>query len=175
MSRLLVSRLPLSTLALACALLACRPASSGRTADSAGASPDSAVASLPADSVASTPGDSVAPAPADSVELRVDRNSYSATDTLHLTIANHSRGTYSFNPCTRMVERQTSSGWESLAEPDRICTMEAWLLAPDSTRTATTTLPHAIAPGTYRLALSLTREGESGRTTSRSGSFVVAK
>ncbi|HEX6535268.1 MAG TPA: hypothetical protein VF041_11755 [Gemmatimonadaceae bacterium] len=158
-----MSRLVLSVLALAGALLSCRAASSGDGAASSRASSDSAA----------TPA---APTSADSVELRADRSSYAATDTLRLTIANHAHASYSFNPCTRTVERQTASGWEALAEPDRICTMEAWLLAPDSTRNATTTLPTSIAAGTYRLALSMTREGgEAGRLTIRSEPFAVRR
>ena len=155
-----MSRLPLIALAFACSLAACRPSASSAEA---GGARDSFSASARA------------AASADSVELRTDRRSYAVSDTLHLTIANHRHGSYSFNPCTRVMEHESPSGWEPVPEPNRMCTMVAWLLAPDSARSATTTLPSSIAAGRYRLSLVLTREGEPGRTTVTSEAFDVSR
>lgn len=161
-----MSRLPFFALAFACSLAACRPSAS--SADAGGASDSSSASARAAVSSNSA-------ASSDSVELRTDRRSYAVSDTLHLTIANHGHGSYSFNPCTRVVEHESPSGWEPVPEPNRMCTMVAWLLAPDSARSATTTLPSSIAAGRYRLSLVLTREGEPGRTTITSEAFDVSR
>ena len=155
-----MSRLPLFALAFACSLAACRPGAS--SAEAGGAHEASSASARAA-------------ASADSVELRTDRRSYRVSDTLHLTIANHGHSSYSFNPCTRVVEHESPSGWERVSEPNRMCTMVAWLLAPDSARTATTTLPSSIAAGRYRLRLALTREGEPGRMSVTSEAFEVSR
>ena len=93
------------------------------------------------------------------VELRTDRTRYVPGDAVSVTLVNHSSDTYTFNPCTRTLERETSGGWTSISEPQRVCTMQAYILEPRQTRTETTELPDTLAPGRYRMVISLTREG----------------
>jgi hypothetical protein len=130
--------------------------------------------STPGTEQADTPRDTTAartdsaPAAADStaVELRVDSTSYAAGGQVALTITNHSNTTVSFNPCTRIVERESGSAWVPVEEPNRVCTMEAWLLEPHATRNATTELPSPLEAGRYRLVILLTREGAGGTPAS---------
>ena len=72
----------------------------------------------------------------DPVELRTDRAQYRAGDRVGLTLVNYAEATFSFNPCTRTVEREADGGWVPVEEPGRACTMEAWLIEPGATRTA---------------------------------------
>ena len=132
----------ISTLVLA-AIAACQPAPPGPTgtpsagADTAGADTTQAMGPL---------------------ELRTDRERYQADDQVGLTFVSHAEATYSFNPCLRTVEREGGGGWEAVEEPDRVCTMEAWLLEPGATRTADTDLPGSLAAGRYRLVVPFTKE-----------------
>jgi hypothetical protein len=111
------------------------------------------------------------------VTLTTDRTQLRAADRLQLTLRNQTPAIYAFNPCTRTVERQVGGGWEPVHEEGRMCTMEAWLLGGGETRTAETTLPPGLSPGTYRVALLLTPEAAAsppgGRVVVRSGSLVV--
>jgi hypothetical protein len=49
------------------------------------------------------------------------------------------------------VEREVDGAWRAVEEPGRVCTMEAWLLKPRATRTATTELRAALAAGRHLL------------------------
>lgn len=106
--------------------------------------------------------DTAVPAPADSnlapVRLELNRTRARPGDRITLTLQNRSDRRYAFNPCTRALERRSEAGWRPVPEPDRICTMEAWLLPAGATRTAVTDLPSALEPGTYRVVLGLTAE-----------------
>lgn len=101
-------------------------------------------------------------ASADSVSLRTDKRTYRAGEQVTLTLENRSASTYAFNPCTRSVEREAGGAWTPVPEPDRVCTMEAWILDPRGTRTGTTELPARLAPGRYRAVLRLTVESSPG-------------
>jgi hypothetical protein len=90
------------------------------------------------------------------IEFRTDRSRYGPEDMVGLAFANHGDITYAFNPCTRTVERDTDGEWERVEEPDRVCTMEAWLIEPGATRTAETDLPGMLAEGRYRLVVVFT-------------------
>ncbi|MGH7720337.1 MAG: hypothetical protein ACREON_16020, partial [Gemmatimonadaceae bacterium] len=52
--------------------------------------------------------------------------------------------------------------WSAVDESQRICTMEAWILEPNATRTAETELPSSLRAGRYRLVIAFTVEGASG-------------
>ena len=109
-------------------------------------------------------GDSSArnsPEPSTKIELRTDSSRYSSGAAVTLTLVNTTDGTYAFNPCTRIVQREANGGWTPVDEPQRICTMEAWLLEPRATRSGNTELPSALEPGRYRVAVSLTLEGQT--------------
>ncbi len=128
----------LSTLiALACTLAACR--STNR----------------PATDTAGTRGAGAAGQP---VSLLLDRTEYRSGATVQLTLVNQSDRTYTFNPCPRIVEREDAGAWTRIPEPDRVCTMEAWLLQPHERRNATTDLPASLAAGRYRLVILLAPE-----------------
>lgn len=150
-------------LALSFLLLACR-------AGGAGSAPDDA--RRPAVDSARPP------AAGDSVELRVDRSEYRGGDTVKVTIVNGSGATYSFNPCTRVVERESEGAWAAVPETGRVCPMIAWLVDPRASREASTTLPSDLQPGRYRLTISLGREGQTppaARVTATSPAFTVGR
>lgn len=131
-------------LAAACAalLLGCGPAPA----------PDS-----PAGDAASPPP----PAPAGPVALTTDRDSYRPGDVMTLTLTNRDSAQYYFNPCPRTLEREVGNAWEPVDEGQRMCTMEAWILDPNGTRTAPAELPGSLQPGRHRVTISLSREGQT--------------
>jgi hypothetical protein len=106
----------------------------------------------------------------DSVLLRTDKAQYGAGEQMTLTLENRSASSYAFNPCTRSVEREEGGAWTPVPEPDRMCTMEAWILDAKGTRTGTTELPTPLAAGRYRVVVRLTVESPGGA----SGSAVTA-
>ena len=121
----------------------------------------------------STAPATVPPAPAaDSsvaIELRTDRESYRAGDNATLTIVNHTSAEWTFNPCTRTLERESGTAWQVVPE-GRMCTMEAWILGPNATRTAPTSFGGSLEPGRYRLVIAFASasapRGSSARATS---------
>ena len=130
---------------------ACRSGTPG-TADSA---------ALPAqtDTSQSPPSATTPPTVrSDSVLLRTDKAAYKAGDQMTLTLENKSASGYAFNPCTRGIEREDGGSWTAMPEPDRMCTMEAWILDPRGTKTGNTELPTPLVPGRYRVIVRLTVE-----------------
>jgi hypothetical protein len=111
-------------------------------------------------------------AASDEVRLTLDRTSYSPGNTVTMRITSRSRDTLGYNQCSsRSVERQDGTNWVTHPESDRMCTMELRLLMPNETQSATTDLPATLPAGTYRLVLTLgrqgsTRAGEPGSTGS---------
>ncbi len=87
------------------------------------------------------------------LEITADRVRYRAGQPLTLTIRNGRADTVSFNPCTRTLETQRDGKWIAVPEPGRICTMEAWMLSPGSTRVGPTELPADLHAGRYRVVL----------------------
>lgn len=92
------------------------------------------------------------------VELSLDRNHYAVGAQVTLTIRSHTSDTLGFNPCSRSLEREEGQTWVKYGEPMRMCTMELWLLQPNTTRSATTELPASISRGTYRMVLLFSRQ-----------------
>jgi hypothetical protein len=134
-------------------LAACRT-SSPAAGDSAG---DSVTAPARADSTPST-GTASATVRSDSVLLRTDKAQYKAGEEMTLAFENKSASSYAFNPCTRSIEREEGGGWTAVADADRVCTMEAWILDPRGTRTGKTELPATLAAGRYRVVVRMTVE-----------------
>jgi hypothetical protein len=93
------------------------------------------------------------------VALTLDRSSYAPGDVVTLTLTNSSADRFFFNPCPRAIEREEGGGWAPVDEGQRMCTMEAWILDANGSRTAPTELPASLRPGRYRIAVSLTVEG----------------
>ena len=87
------------------------------------------------------------------LDIAADRVRYRAGQPLTLTVRNSREDTVSFNPCTRTLETQRDGKWIAVPEPARICTMEAWMLSPGSTRTGPTELPADLRAGRYRVVL----------------------
>ena len=123
-----------------------------------------------------------APAPANSppqeaarnggLEVSTDRASYRAGQPLTLTVHNRGADTVAFNPCTRTLEAERGNAWTAVPEPARICTMEAWLLAPGETRAGPTELP----AGRYRAVLGFSAgsgEHAAGKLEARTAPFTV--
>ncbi len=76
-----------------------------------------------------------------------------------IKIHNATAHQYAFNPCTRSFERE---GHGKVAEAERMCTMEAWLLEPNGTSDATVDLPAGVEPGTYTLSIDFSAQDSSG-------------
>jgi hypothetical protein len=109
------------------------------------------------------------------VELRTDRSSYHPGDQVTMTIVNHATGSWAFNPCTRVIEHETPSGWVSVPDARR-CTMEAWILKPNETRTATSNFDSSLQPGRYRLVIGFSGDGppDGRQTTATSEPVTIA-
>lgn len=102
------------------------------------------------------------------VALTVDLTSYSPGGTVAMRLRNQTSDTLGFNQCSsRVVERQDGIRWVAHPEPGRMCTMQLQLLMPNDTTTATTDLPQDISSGTYRIALSLSRQSAANPGTVR--------
>ena len=133
----------------AISLGACRP---GAPATDSAAAPSAKTDSTSAPSGA-TPEATVR---SDSVVLRTDKAQYKAGETIALTFENKSAASYAFNPCQRSVEREEGTSWTTVPEPNRMCTMEAWILDPKGTRTGNTELPTPLTAGRYRVVVRMT-------------------
>lgn len=114
------------------------------------------------------PVDSIpAAAPDGPIALRTDSTQYAAGASVGLSLTSSAEATYSFNPCTRSIEMWDGAAWVGVEEEDRICTMEAWLIEPGATRTATTELPRSLDAGQYRLVIAFTREADAQSSPER--------
>lgn len=108
------------------------------------------------------------PTPSGGVTLTVDLTTYAPGGTVAMRLRNQTSDTLGFNQCSsRVVERQEGSRWVAHPEPGRMCTMQLQLLLPNDTTTATTDLPQDIGSGTYRIALSLSRQSARNPGTIR--------
>ena len=108
------------------------------------------------------------------VTLRTDATAYRPGAPMTLTLENPTAEGYTFNPCTRALERESGGRWAAVDEGGRICTMEAWLLQPRSTRSGPTSLPASLPAGRYRVVLDLVPENPAGqRVRAVSAPFTV--
>ena len=109
--------------------------------------PDTIAAPAPA------PQRDTQPAPAMDVTVATDTRSYRAGDPVELRIVNSSARRFTFNPCTRTLEREDDAGVDkwSVVKEDRMCTMIAHVLDPKTTRNERTELGEDLAPGNYRM------------------------
>lgn len=118
---------------------------------------DTAVAPSSDSPAATTPAPDSAPITT-AILVRTDKQQYKPGETVTLTLENHANETHAFNPCHRVLERQSGTQWTVVPEPGRICTMEAWLLEQHATRSGPTELPETLEAGQYRIAVPLTPE-----------------
>ena len=93
-----------------------------------------------------------------SIQLRTDRRSYAAGDPMTLTVVNGTRERYAYNPCTRLLERDSAGAWTRIEET-RLCTMIAHILGPRETRVEKTELTGGLEAGRYRVIILFTVEG----------------
>ena len=133
-------------------------AGGGRPADTA--SSDTALPEPPAVTQPDT-----MPTKVPMVTLETDRRSYRAGDPVELRIVNETSSSYTYNPCTRTVERESGSAWSEVKE-DRICTMIAHMLGPDTTRVERTELAEHLTPGTYRIAVRFSNDTPGAKPAS---------
>lgn len=146
-------------LALLCELGACGGASSDQNATPA---PDTATPAAPAAQPTTQPMAEV------DVTIATDTRSYRAGDPVELRITNKSSRRYTFNPCMRALEREDDSGadkWTEVKE-DRMCTMIAHVLEPNSTRNERTELGEEIGPGRYRMVLRFANDAPAAKPQS---------
>ena len=129
------------------ALAGCRSGPSGSPSADSG-SPSARADTSPAAAPAAS-----ATVRSDSVLLRTDKTQYKAGERMVLTFENRSAAGYTFNPCQRLIEREDGGAWKPVPDEGRMCTMEAWLLEPRSTRTGPTELPTTIPAGRYRVVV----------------------
>lgn len=150
----------LSTIVLAAVtatLMACT-SSTPRSSTGDSSTPTARADSTPASAPPAT-------ARADSVVLRTDKAQYRAGEKMTLTFENKGAASYSFNPCTRSVEREDGTTWTTVPDEGRMCTMQAWVLDPHGTRSGPTELPAPLAPGRYRIVVRLTPEQPAGTSS----------
>lgn len=133
-------RVTIALLASALAALACR---SGTPA-----SGDSTSAPSPGPSANAS-----ATVKSDSVLLRTDQGQYRAGEKVTLTFENKSGTKYTFNPCSRSLERERDGSWVAVPDAGRMCTMEAWVLDAHGTRTGDTELDSPLDAGRYRVVV----------------------
>ena len=130
----------------------CRSGAAGKSAADSTAPPASAIGS-----------GASALARADSITVRTDKTQYRAGETMTLTFENRSALPYTFNACTRTIEKESNGSWTALPDEGRMCTMQAFLLAPHSTQTGSTELPTPLAAGRYRVAVRMTLDQSTGQ------------
>lgn len=140
------------TIVLALAFLAACGGGTQRNADTASPAPEPEPAPVvqPDTPVTRTP----------TVTIATDRRSYRPGDPVELRVVNQTAGSYTYNACTRVVERQSDSTWTAVQE-DRICTMIAHVLGPNETRVERTELGEQLKPGTYRVLVRFISENAS--------------
>jgi hypothetical protein len=90
------------------------------------------------------------------VLLRTDKAQYRAGEKLTLTFENKSGSKYTFNPCSRSLEREQRGSWVAVPDTGSMCTLEAWVLDPHGTRTGDTELDSPLEAGRYRIVVRMT-------------------
>ncbi len=120
-----------------------------------GASSDENNAPAPDTAIPATPltQPDTQPMPQSDVTIATDTRTYRAGDPVELKIINASTRRFTFNPCTRTLEREddaVADKWTEVKE-DRMCTMIAHVLDPNATRNERTELGEELGPGRYRM------------------------
>lgn len=139
------------TIAFALVALACRPSTP------ASGTPDSTTPT-PAPSASAT-------VRSDSVLVRTDKTQYHAGEKVTLTFENKSATKYTFNPCSRSLEREQNGSWVAVPDPGRMCTMEAWVLDAHGTRNGDTDLDSPLDAGRYRIVVRMTPDMPNATTS----------
>ena len=113
--------------------------------------------------------------PATAVSVTTDRGAYALGETVFITITNHSGEMISAGRAYLcrfvLLERQGASGWENIADPAGICTADAAILRPGSSRTEQ--IPAGPDPGTYRIVFRYSSERSNAPGVAYSAPFTV--
>ena len=149
-----IERVTVALVASALAALACR--------SGVPASGDSTSTPSPTPSANSSASTTVK---SDSVLLRTDKAQYRAGEKVTLTFENKSGGKYTFNPCSRSLEREQSGSWVAVPDAGRMCTMEAWVLDAHGTRTGDTELDSRLEAGRYRIVVRMSPDTPNATTS----------
>jgi hypothetical protein len=118
------------------------------------------------------------PVPHMDISIATDTRTYRAGDPVELRIINGSSRRFTYNPCTRTLEREDDAGadkWSAVKE-DRMCTMIAHVLDPNATRNERTELGEDLAPGTYRMLVAFASDNpadSAARVTAYTRPFTV--
>lgn len=100
----------------------------------------------------------------DSVLLRTDKTQYRAGEKVALTFENKSASKYTFNPCSRSLEREQNGSWVAVPDAGRMCTMEAWVLDAHGTRSGDTELDSPLEAGRYRIVVRMSPDTPNATT-----------
>ncbi len=123
--------------------------------------PDSATPAPPPASSDTTPMSSA------SITVVTDTRTYRPGDPVELRIRSTDTGSYTFNPCTRKLERENENAVDSWSEvrEERMCAMIAHVLDPNSSRVERTELGEELAPGRYRMLLRFSSAAPAARAS----------
>ena len=122
--------------------------------------PDSATPAPP-------PAADTTPMPLSAITVSTDTRTYRPGDPVELRIRNSDSGSYTFNPCTRTLEREqdeVADQWTEVKE-ERMCTMIAHVLDPNSSRVERTELGEELSPGRYRMLLRFSSAAPAARAS----------
>jgi hypothetical protein len=158
-----INRVTIALVGSALTLLACR--------SGAPASGDSTSTPSPTPGANATASSTVK---SDSVLLRTDKTQYRAGEKVTLTFENKSGSRYTFNPCTRALERERAGSWVAVPDPGRMCTMEAWVLDAHGTRTGDTELDSPLEPGRYRVVVRMSPDTPNATSSINAVSDPIA-
>ena len=96
------------------------------------------------------------------IRLNTESPDYHAGDELGFLVSNSGLKNYSYNSCSRIIQRDSAGHWVTVAEPNRICTLEADLIDSHGVRNEGTELPANLAPGNYRLVIAFAPDSGNG-------------
>lgn len=107
------------------------------------------------------------PKPSAAVTVVTDTRTYRPGDPVELRITNGTAGSFTFNPCTRTIERENENAVDSWSEvkEERMCAMIAHVLDANSTRVERTELGEEMQPGRYRMLLRFSSAGPAARAS----------
>ena len=89
------------------------------------------------------------------VQLVVNRAAYRGGDTLVATVQNETSLQLIHGACSLALQHHLGGTWVPAEQPPAICTMQAFLVRPGSSETLRKVVRSAVAPGEYRVVLTL--------------------
>lgn len=100
-----------------------------------------------------------------SVRITVAPGTYAAGALVPLTVSNLGDQEYVWNPCMRTLQRPAELEWVTVDEPERVCTLEGWMLRPGNRTEAATGLPASLPAGEYRFRYGFSRAVDDHNVT----------